>query len=163
MLTNDSIEKYVGFTNKPQMVCPWCKKLKLPLRELTPNYPWRCSYCCHVYKYNLEPGKYYSKRYGKWISWGDRYPSDGVTGFIDIDSFFWKVHDVLCNRGEFDDRTPITNWQCSMIARDILMEEGHKYYSIIVMRVTLFGGGGRVRENGLFWLNKKAKQKYGIA
>ena len=84
---------------------------------------------------------YLSPRYGKSVTMPKGYKSDGASGAIDISgpilcknctknrltfcSLSWWVHDRLCERGTWDDGTPITNRQASMVLRDILKEEGH--------------------------------------
>ena len=68
--------------------------------------------------------EYYSKRYTKWVTVEEGYPSDGATGAIDIWSRAWWVHDKLTDRGTWDDGTPITPWQESSVLYDILREEG---------------------------------------
>lgn len=140
--------------------CPRCNA-PLPERNFTIKNPYKCE-CGAFYKYRLKAGKYFSARYEKWISWGFRYPSDGATGWIDIHSKFWKVHDVVTNTGEFDDGTPLTNRQASNIAYDILKEEGRDFLAFFAREATFWCGGYKARENGMFRLNKKTKLKYGI-
>jgi len=90
---------------------------------------------------------YYSKRYKKHITVPYGYPSDGATGAIDIDSNGWWVHDVLCDKGVFDDGTPCTNWQASTILSDILREEGRWVRAIYWWPFTYLFGGGECRKN----------------
>ena len=93
---------------------------------------------------------YYSKRYDKHVTVWKDYPSDGATGACDIDSTAWWVHDVLCDRGTFDDGTECNNWQCSMVLRDILWTEGFWVRSITWRPMTWWFGGGKARDNGMF-------------
>jgi hypothetical protein len=84
---------------------------------------------------------YKSPRYGKSVTMKRGYKSDGASGAIDISgpvycmdidtnrilkkSLSWWVHDKLCDRMEWDDGTPCSNRQASMVLRDILKQEGH--------------------------------------
>lgn len=90
---------------------------------------------------------YYSERYGKSVTVTKGYPSDGATGALDIWSEGWWVHDVLCDRGTWDDGTPCTNWQASTILSDILKAEGRKYRAIYWKYMTFLFGGGKCRQN----------------
>ena len=152
---------YIGNTGKPQTLCPRCGKV-MPMRDFTPRHPYKCFGCGAWYKYRLKAHAYFSDRYGKWVSWGDGYPSDGATGAHDLYSLSWQVHDVLCDRGEWDDCTPLTNWQASMTLHDILLHEGHRLLAVLWMRATLWFGGGKARDNGMFWLTAEAKERYGL-
>lgn len=68
---------------------------------------------------------YKSPRYGKWVTVPRGYVSDGASGPAeDIVSEAWWVHDVLCSRGTFDDDTPCSNRQASLVLYDILKSEG---------------------------------------
>lgn len=85
--------------------------------------------------------RYYSPRYGKHVTMQKGYRSDGASGAIDLDgpvicrkladdtivmkSLSWWVHDKLCDRMMWDDGTPVSNRQASMVLRDILRSEGH--------------------------------------
>lgn len=93
---------------------------------------------------------YYSRRYSKRISVPKGYKSDGATGAIDIDSDGWWVHDKLCDTGKFDDGTPCTNWQASMILKDILKSEGRWFRARSWFVMTYLFGGGKARDNGMF-------------
>ena len=103
---------------------------------------------------------YYSPRYKKTITVPVGYPSDGATGAFDTVSRYWWVHDLLCDRGTFDDGTELTNWQCSQVLQDILVEESKMFqgreraYVWIASRyrfwATWFIGGGKCRENGMW-------------
>jgi hypothetical protein len=88
----------------------------------------------------LVPINYYSKRYKKWVRLPIWYLSDGATGVKDIKgpvyclkisngevvkkSEGWWVHDKLCDTHKWADGTPATNWQASMVLRDIMWGEG---------------------------------------
>lgn len=61
---------------------------------------------------------------GKTLTRPDGYPSDGATGAFDINSSYWKFHDVARDRGVWDDGTPITPREQSQIARNCLLHEG---------------------------------------
>ena len=93
--------------------------------------------------------KYYSVRYDKFITVPEGYPSDGATGAIDIYSNGWWVHDVLCDRGTFDDGTECNNLQASAILSDILKSEGRWFRARTWFITTWLFGGGKARENGM--------------
>jgi hypothetical protein len=109
------------------------------------------------YKYQcIEEYTYKSKRYGKCVTVEKGFLSDGATSAPDIDSDCWWVHDVLCDRGTFDDGTPCTNWQASCILYDIMREEGRNYFRANRWRWATFAfGGGIARDNGMFKLKEK--------
>lgn len=53
------------------------------------------------------------------------YPSDGASGpAIDIYSNAWWFHDVLCDRGTWDNGTPCTAKDASRVLKDVLNKEG---------------------------------------
>jgi hypothetical protein len=101
---------------------------------------------------------YYSQRYNRSITVPDRYPSDGATGAVDIDSKSWWVHDVMCDRGTWDDGSPITNWQASCVISDILYDEGRWTRSLGWLVATFSFGGGECRKNGMFRLKNPPSQ-----
>ena len=128
-----------------------------------------------TYKYILlQEIKYFSKRYGKWVTVPFKYHSDGATGAMDIQghiravkisdtldgevspeeviytSLAWWVHDKLCDSGKFDDGSLCTNWQASRILSDILKEDGHKYRQYYWLWSTWLFGGGEARKNGMW-------------
>lgn len=67
---------------------------------------------------------YYSPRYKKYATVPEGYRSDGSTGGEDIVSEAWWVHDILCDRGAWDDKTKCSNRQASLVLYDILKSEG---------------------------------------
>jgi len=77
-------------------------------------------------------------------------PYDGATGAMDIDSFGWLFHDVLCRDGCFMDGSKCTNWQASAILRDILADEGRWFRARSWFIATWLFGGGKARDNGMF-------------
>lgn len=93
---------------------------------------------------------YYSERYKKRISVPKGRISDGATGAMDITSRGWWIHDELCLLGHWDDKTPLTNWQCSQVLQDILTEEGRVWQGRRWFWATLLAGGGKCRKNGIF-------------
>jgi hypothetical protein len=97
----------------------------------------------------LEPIRYLSTRYGKVVSADRGYRSDGASGAFDIRSLGWWVHDVLCDRGTWDDGSPCTNWQASTVLADILRSEGRMTRSVYWWIATWTLGGGKARENGM--------------
>ena len=93
---------------------------------------------------------YYSARYdnGVLARSGDIF--DGATGAMDIDSRGWIFHDVLCRDGVFEDGKTCTNWQASMVLKDILAEDGKWFRQYSWFAATWLFGGGKARDNGLF-------------
>ena len=104
--------------------------------------------------YNKKEIRYYSKRYKKWVTVAENYPSDGATFACDVYSDGWWVHDKLCDFGLFDDGTRCTNWQASMILSDILRSEGRWCRAIYWTPLTFLFGGGSARKNGMFKLKE---------
>ena len=105
------------------------------------------------YKYRCpKEMKYYSKRYDKTVTIHAGYPSDGATGASDIWSESWWIHDILCDRGVFDDGTPCTNLQASTILKDILKSEGRWFRARTWFVATFLFGVGECRDNGMFRL-----------
>lgn len=102
---------------------------------------------------------YRSERYGKSITVPAEYRSDGATGGTDILSEAWWVHDVACDTGQWDDGTPITNWQASRVLGDILMSERRPFRAVGWMLVTFLFGGGEARRNGMVSIRKCGTQE----
>lgn len=103
-------------------------------------------------KYVLHaPISYTSPRYKKTVT---VQPGvyDGATGAIDINSASWWVHDQLCNTGQWDDGTKVSNWVCSQVLQDILMAEGRWARARYWFWTTWLFGGGKARLNGLIAL-----------
>jgi hypothetical protein len=98
----------------------------------------------------LDEIRYTSPRYGKTITVPAGRVSDGATGAMDITSRGWWVHDELCNTGQWDDGTPLTNWQCSQVLQDILAAEGRTWQSKRWFWATWLFGGGKARDNGMW-------------
>lgn len=98
----------------------------------------------------MAPYVYISPRYNKTVVCPIGMTSDGATGAIDIDSMSWIVHDRLCDTGMFEDGTPCTNWQASMILSDILEREGRHVRKFTWLITTFLFGGGKARDNGMF-------------
>lgn len=93
---------------------------------------------------------YFSKRYNKWIIARKGFESDGATGAIDINSFTWIFHDVLCKFGFFEDESKCNNWQASSVARDILRIEKRFVRAFTWFIATWLMGGGEARKNAMF-------------
>lgn len=93
---------------------------------------------------------YFSKRYQKRveIKTTDK-PYDGATGAMDIDSFGWLFHDVLCRDGCFSNGSKCTNWQASQVLSDILKSEDRWFRSKSWLWATWLFGGGKARKNGM--------------
>lgn len=102
------------------------------------------------FKYELTKDvSYFSKRYNKFVvaKKGERF--DGATMAIDIDSYGWLIHDVLCRDGCFADGSPCNNWQASQVLSDILKSEGRWFRKYTWFWATWLFGGGEARKNGL--------------
>lgn len=106
-----------------------------------------------------ETMRYFSKRYQKFVTVHTGMWSDGATGAFDVRSFAWWVHDVLCNTGQWDDRTPCTNWQASSVLYDILKEEGFWIRDFWWRWTTFLLGGGKARENGMWTLDTPDRRR----
>jgi hypothetical protein len=100
--------------------------------------------------FNKEAFRYRVRRYVKTVTVPLGYPSDGATGARDISSMAWWVHDVLCDTGKWDDGTPCTNIQASMVLYDILESEGRWFRKYTWSVATFLLGGGEARKNGMF-------------
>ncbi len=95
---------------------------------------------------------YFSKRHVKNVTVQAPYRSDGATCAPDIDSDAWWFHDVLCDRGTWDDGTPITNWQCSTVLYDAMRIDGFSWSRSTAWRhQTFLWGGGKARDNGMIF------------
>lgn len=92
---------------------------------------------------------YFSPRYKKTITVPESFISDGATGAMDIASRAWFIHDILCAFGKWDDGTKLSNWQCSQVLQDVLVEEGRYWQSKRWFWATWFMGGGEARKNGM--------------
>ena len=97
---------------------------------------------------------YYSTRYKKFVKVDVGYPSDGATGTFDLNTIAWWVHDVLCDRGTWEDGTKVSNLQASFVLYDILMSDGHWFYARRWFVMTLAFGGGEARKNGVWRVTK---------
>jgi hypothetical protein len=111
----------------------------------------------------FEMQRYFSKRYGKYVTIEAGFRTDGATGAFDIRgkvkvydtwgkefifvSLSWIVHDKLCDTGIFCDGTKCTNKQASTILSDILRSEGRWARAIYWWPMTYFFGGGKCRDN----------------
>ena len=95
---------------------------------------------------------YRSPRYAQKVTIPAGYESDGATGAMDITSRGWWVHDLLCDRGTWDDGTPLSNWQCSQVLQDILAEEGRRWQGHRWFWATFLMGGGKARANGMIFI-----------
>lgn len=71
-----------------------------------------------------EEFSYYSKRYDKVVTIEKGYQSDGATYAPDLSWTAFFVHDILCDRGTWDDGSQVTRWEASNVYSDILKEKG---------------------------------------
>lgn len=93
---------------------------------------------------------YTDPKTGKTLTLEPGYKSDGATGAMDIRSNAWWVHDLICDRGTWDDGTKIHNLEASNILRKILWSERRYLRSIFWFASTWLIGGGKARDNGMF-------------
>ena len=85
--------------------------------------------------------KYYSPRYKKWKTCPAGYKSDGASGPApDLSGISWWIHDVLCEDMAWDDGTPCTIYQSSMVIHDILKVEGRPVRACTWFMATLVFG-----------------------
>lgn len=99
---------------------------------------------------------YFSDRYKHSIIVPEGYRSDGASGpASDIWSDAWWVHDVMCDRGTWENGTKCTNWQASKVLSDILADEHRWFRSKTWLVATFLFGGGKARKNGMFKLKKR--------
>jgi hypothetical protein len=104
----------------------------------------------------LRECSYHSPRYNRWVVAHQGFLWDGASGAMDLEddgtmSNAPLHHDVLCNNAVWDDGKAISNWQCSMILRDILSAEGRSVRKRTWFWMTfLFGGRKIKRRNGWF-------------
>jgi len=114
----------------------------------------------YIQQYTL---RWYSKRYGKWLTVVIGYPMDGASGpAVDIYSESWPLHDRATPEpdkskwpkcafgfwegdGYWDDGTPISLWQGSFILHDKLKEEGRWFRARTWWLATLIAGWWRGR------------------
>ena len=97
----------------------------------------------------FEEIRYYSTRYNKWVVAKVNDDFDGATGALDINSFGWIIHDVLCRDGYFEGGTKCNNWQASSVLSDILKEENRWFRARSWFVATWLFGGGKARKNGM--------------
>jgi hypothetical protein len=95
-----------------------------------------------------EDHTYYSPRYGKSISWKKGDKSDGATYAPDISFEAFFAHDVMCERGTWDDGTPCTRWEASNVYSDILKSKGKWAWTVSHHRkwATYWFGGKKLQK-----------------
>lgn len=100
------------------------------------------------------PIYHYSRRYNRWVIVDSGKRSDGVTGGFDINSDAWWIHDELCDKCQFADGTPATNWQASWVYADKLWDDGYRYRSVYHWFLVFFLGCKKCRKNGMLRLRR---------
>ena len=98
----------------------------------------------------------YSKRYGKFLTIPDEFPSNGADVVKDLCPTGFFNHDFCCHHGKFDDGSRMYNLQASFIYYDILI--AFKINRVIALGrliMTFLFGGGQARKNGMFKLNNE--------
>ncbi len=83
---------------------------------------------------------YYNKRYDQSIEINENFKSDGATGYFDLDSLFWVIHDYLKVKRQWKSGAHCSNWQASIVAFDILVSERRYIHAPIVFLGTLLWG-----------------------
>jgi hypothetical protein len=96
-----------------------------------------------------------SSRFHKQVTVPKGYKSDGATNAIDRDTDAWGFHDVLCDRGTWDDGTPVCNLDASLLLFDVLWRDGYRRIAFRWFFATFLFGGGKARKNGLWRVNVK--------
>lgn len=97
----------------------------------------------------LNTVSYYSPRYNRTVTVEKGFRSDGATGARDVQTDGWGFHDVLCDRGTWDDGTRVDNWTASTVLGDVLWRDGRRFRAVYWWWVTYLFGGGKARENGM--------------
>ena len=122
---------------------------------------------------------YYSPRYEKWITVAKNYLSNGADVVWDFYPISWYIHDWVCGSyfgsgpkpvgGQWDDGTPMNNWQLSRVFADVIRSEAGKKIAeaegrfarlkaragaVILPKTRFWGtwlfGGGKARDNGMW-------------
>jgi len=97
----------------------------------------------------LNTVSYYSPRYNRTVTVEKGFRSDGATGARDVQTDGWGFHDVLCDRGTWDDGTRVDNWTASTVLGDVLWRDGRRFRAVYWWWATYLFGGGKARENGM--------------
>ncbi len=122
---------------------------------------------------------YFSERYGKYITVPVGYWSNGADVVADFYPPSWFIHDWGCGSyfgrgpkpvgGQWDDGSPMTNWQLSHVFTDVIRDEAAAKIKTsnritskvkhcigwLVLPITRFWGtwlfgGGKARDNGMW-------------
>jgi hypothetical protein len=98
--------------------------------------------------YSPKKMKWIDKKTGNTVTVPRGYPSDGASGpAIDIYSNAWWYHDVLCDRGTWDNGLPCTAKDASRVLKDVLICEGRwaraRYWGLLTWCWTALVGVGR--------------------
>ena len=89
-------------------------------------------------KYTLTEDVNYQYKHGKTIFIKKGTRSDGATGpALDIPSLSWWVHDIMIERGTWDNGDTITKTEEALVISKILMKE-HRYFRSIYWGVSTF-------------------------
>jgi hypothetical protein len=93
---------------------------------------------------------YYSPRYDKTLTVEQGYPSNGANAVKDKCPTAFFAHDRGCERGKWDDGTPMCNRELSTMYADILWLNGFWIRAQIRWIGTFLFGGGQAKKNGLW-------------
>ena len=94
--------------------------------------------------------EYVCPKTGRTLTLYKGYKSDGATGAFDIRSNAWWIHDLICDRGTWDNGDKIKNWEASAILSRLLALEGRPFRAGYWFLCTFAFGGGKARDNGMF-------------
>lgn len=79
---------------------------------------------------SLAPYRYKSSRFDKVKTLPARFFSDGATGVPDPEGTdAWFMHDILCQDPYWDDGTPLSNADASLVLYDIAVRDGYNLFA----------------------------------
>lgn len=70
-------------------------------------------------------------------------------------TYAWWVHDQLCETGLLPNGQKCSVFLASLICSLLLWKDGYKKESIMWFIPTMRFGGGKCRDNGMFWIKKE--------
>ena len=98
-----------------------------------------------------ETYRYYSKLFNRYLTIEAGFFSDGATKAPDIeDTDAWFIHDKICQSGQWDDGTKISNFTASTVLAIEMFNDGYRRLSFWWWWATYLCGGGQARKNGMF-------------
>jgi hypothetical protein len=100
----------------------------------------------------LRDQSYWSARYKEYIKAESGFKWNGADWVDDLEDDEGEMsdgplfHDVVCRFAVWSDGTPISNWQASMILRDILSAEGRSLRKRTWFWMTFLFGGSHIKK-----------------